>query len=238
MSSRNPLPPRGHAASTTGRQAYLDTRERFDRQAVARKYAGRKNVATARNRREWKCIERALRGLPPGAAVLDLPCGTGRLERLLQEAGYRVTGADYSEHMLEVAEQAYLQEAGLEELPAGIRFVQQDVMATDFADGTFDAVVCNRLLHHYPAPEVRRDVLRELARVSRGLVVISYFSNAAFSAFRFHLKSRLLRREPTDRIPIWYRELQRDIAAAGLRRTGTYPVRFGLSPQTYLRLEK
>ena len=33
-------------------------------------------------------------------------------------------------------------------------------------------------------------------------------------------------------------KLKKDLAAAGLRCTDVYPVRRGLSPQTYLRLEK
>lgn len=220
------------------RQTYLNTRDRFDRQSVAEEYARRKNAPSHRNRREWSCIERALQDLPAGSSVLDLPCGTGRLEPLLRKKGYRVTGADYSAHMIRAAEGAYLQQSGQTALPADVRFLRQDVMATDFADRDFDAVICNRLLHHYPTADVRRDVLRELARISRGVVVISYFTNFAFSAMRFHLKYKLRRQVPTDRVPIWYRELERDITAAGLVRTGTWPVRFGLSPQTYLRLEK
>lgn len=238
MNDSNGLPAGTSAQGPADRQSYIDTRERFDQEPVAREYGKRKNAPTARNLREWQCIEQALHDLRTGASVLDLPCGTGRLERPLQEKGYRVTGADWSGHMLKVAEQAYLQETGQGRLPEEVRFTRQDVMGTDFDDGAFDAVISNRLFHHYPSAGLRRDALRELARVSRGIVVISYFTNFAFSALRFHLKAALLRRHPTDRIPIWYRELERDIVAAGLRRTGTYPVRLGLSPQTYLRLEK
>ena len=36
--------------------------------------------------------------------------------------------------------------------------------------------MCNRLLHHFAEPDVRIGVLRELARVSRGPVIVS-FSN-------------------------------------------------------------
>jgi D-alanine-D-alanine ligase len=42
-------------------------------------------------------------GLPAGAAVLDCPCGQGRHAHLLAEAGFRVTGVDYSAPLLEVA---------------------------------------------------------------------------------------------------------------------------------------
>ena len=45
----------------------------------------------------------ALNKCPPGAAILDLCCGTGQLASLLTARGYRVTGVDGSEQMLRYA---------------------------------------------------------------------------------------------------------------------------------------
>lgn len=45
----------------------------------------------------------ALLELPDGAAILDCPCGQGRHAHLLAEAGYDVTGVDYSTHLLNIA---------------------------------------------------------------------------------------------------------------------------------------
>ena len=47
----------------------------------------------------------ALDESPPGAAILDLCCGTGHLAKLLIERGYTVTGVDGSERMLDYARQ-------------------------------------------------------------------------------------------------------------------------------------
>lgn len=44
-----------------------------------------------------------LRNLPPGSAVLDLCCGTGQLAAELSRRGYRTTGLDGSEQMIEIA---------------------------------------------------------------------------------------------------------------------------------------
>lgn len=41
--------------------------------------------------------------LPPGCAVLDLCCGTGQLAAELSRQGYRTTGLDGSEAMIEIA---------------------------------------------------------------------------------------------------------------------------------------
>jgi ubiquinone/menaquinone biosynthesis C-methylase UbiE len=42
-------------------------------------------------------------GLPAGERLLDVPCGQGRHAHLLSEAGFDVTGLDYSPHLLAVA---------------------------------------------------------------------------------------------------------------------------------------
>jgi SAM-dependent methyltransferase len=44
-------------------------------------------------------------GILPGEPVLDCACGTGEITIRLQKAGYRMTGADLSPRMLEIAQQ-------------------------------------------------------------------------------------------------------------------------------------
>lgn len=50
---------------------------------------------------EW--VHRFLRLCPPGALVLDAPCGTGQYFPQVAAAGHRVVGVDQSAGMLEVA---------------------------------------------------------------------------------------------------------------------------------------
>ncbi len=224
------------AGRTAGDDPHRVTIQRFDDPAAARRYAERKNLPTRRNEREWQCIRRSLAGLSPGSSVLDLPCGTGRLLVPLRRYGFAVTAADSSPHMLAAARDYYETRSGLAGDTCDVRFRCEDVMQTDFRDGEFDAVVCNRLLHHYPASGLRRRALAELKRVSRDRVIVSYFSNLALSAAKFHLRAWLSGTTPSDRVPIWFSELAADLRAVGLACVGTFPVRPGLSPQTYLLL--
>lgn len=71
-----------------------------------------------------------------GSALIDLGCGNGTLTKALQEKGYRVTGMDSSEELLETAREKY----------PDIPFIRAD--ATDFSvTETVDAVFSNAVFH-------------------------------------------------------------------------------------------
>lgn len=55
--------------------------------------------------REAELIARTL-DLPPGAELLDVPCGAGRLSVALCQRGYRLTGVDWSVEFLDHARNA------------------------------------------------------------------------------------------------------------------------------------
>lgn len=106
------------------------------------------------------------------ALVLDAPCGTGRLREAIEGGGARWIGVDVSAEMLAAHE-------------AGDRpRVRGDVGRLPFEDRTFDAVVCCRLLHHLRDAEVFRGVIGELVRVSRALVIASFWDAGSLPARR------------------------------------------------------
>jgi SAM-dependent methyltransferase len=85
----------------------------------------------------------------PGVTALDVASGGGHVARRLRELGAEVTSCDAA---------------------AGMR---PDVVCPaedlSFADGSFDVVVCRVAAHHFTDPRL---ALREMARVSRRLVVL------------------------------------------------------------------
>lgn len=114
----------------------------------------------ARDRREvGRLIE--LLQLPVRARVLDCPCGQGRHAHLLAEAGYDVTGVDYSRELLSRAK-----DRGVS---ASLRYTRADMRALPQRwRGHFDAVV--NLFTSFgffldPADDAR--VVRQFARVLR-----------------------------------------------------------------------
>lgn len=222
------------------RDSYLSTRDRFNDELAARDYVVKKNTPNnARNRRELACIEAALEGLPASSLVLDLPCGSGRLEPMLLDRGFKVVAADYSLPMIEAARAWHASCApGASRSGESPVFERQDIMNTSYPDDCFDVVICNRLLHHYPESETRRSVLLEMRRICRDRLIVSYYDNFALSALKFHLRNRIRGVRPVDRIPIAARVFRQDYESVGLRCSKRLPVRFGISPQTYLVLTR
>lgn len=219
--------------SPPGANSAIETKDRFDSEAAAQKYAGALE-GTATHRREERCIRKALAGLGAGARVLDIPCGTGRLLPLLKEMGLQVVEADSSPHMIEQGRQ-YAEGRGLSD---GTEFRVEDALATHFADDAFDAVLCNRLFHHFREADVRRRCLCELSRICRGPLLVSFFCNLSLDAVSFHLRHWVRRQAATDRIPIPYRTFVADVAAARLQVVRRMMARPGISKQWYVVLER
>ncbi|MSQ12099.1 MAG: class I SAM-dependent methyltransferase [Dehalococcoidia bacterium] len=78
-------------------------------------------------------VEKAL-GLRPGADVLDLCCGQGRHSVLLAKRGFRVTGLDLSQELLDLARRAAAAER------VSLELVRADMREIPFS-GRFDNVI-------------------------------------------------------------------------------------------------
>lgn len=211
-----------------------EARERFDSAPAAAKYARGLND-TPSHIREVRCLCRALRRVPKGARVLDLPCGTGRLLPTLAQLGYEVTAADSSPHMLKEA-RAYAAKQGVS-IPSD-RYIVANALATGLSADAFDATVCNRLFHHFHEPQVRQDALRELRRITRGPIIVSFFNARTFLGQVSRFRNRLRRRPQTDRLPIMPGTFAHDAQLAGLVIDDWFSTRPGISKQCYAVLRR
>jgi len=221
----------------TSESSYERTLDRFNSAEAALKYPARYG-STFRGRRERRCILKALRRLAPESSILDLPCGTGRLTPLLVGAGLRVTGADSSPSMVSLAEEHWRQIGSrFREENRNVQFDVHDVMNTGYEEGQFDAVICNRLFHHFSEAETRVKALKELNRISRGPVIVSFFNSFALDALKFRFKHALRGTVPNDRVPIPLRMFAEDLRQAGLDVVSTYAVLRGISPLCYVVAE-
>jgi ubiquinone/menaquinone biosynthesis C-methylase UbiE len=219
----------------TAAWSYQQAIERFSMSRVASKYPSEYRSDHCRDRRERQAIIKALGSVLSESHILDLPCGTGRVTRLLVDQGFRVTAADVSNAMLT---RARLNLRTFRPRGAGacphVDFDLCDIMQTGYADGQFDAVVCNRLFHHFSEPSTRLRALKELRRICRGPAIISFFNRFALDAAYNRIRDILRGRTPQDRIPINYTTFHAELRSAGFAIQEKIPVRWGISPHWYV----
>jgi demethylmenaquinone methyltransferase/2-methoxy-6-polyprenyl-1,4-benzoquinol methylase len=126
-------------------------RTMFDR--IAPVYDVMNRVMTAGLDVRWRKLAAAA-AVRPGDRVLDAACGTGDLAIADLKAGAgKVTGLDFSEEMLARARKK-----------APLEWIQGDMLALPFADGTFDAATVGFGVRNVADLELS---LRELRRVLR-----------------------------------------------------------------------
>ena len=123
----------------------------FDR--ISPVYDAMNRAMTAGLDRSWRRIA-AEAVVRPGDTVLDACCGTGDLALAAERAGGKVTGLDFSPAMLARARRK----------STSVEWVEGDVTALPFADGSFDAVTVGFGIRNVPELDAG---LAELARVLR-----------------------------------------------------------------------
>lgn len=198
------------------------TRAKWSDEDAGRRYRGERFASARRAGRDPARLGALLtRHLAPGPAwLLDAPCGAGRLLATLEARG-QVVGVDVSATMLASARSG---------ARADTRLVRGDVTALPFAAQSFDAVVCCRLLHHLERDEDLARVVAELVRVSRGLVLATYWDAAALPA----LRRRFLPAAPARRFARPRAAVEAAFVAAGARIVErAWSLRF-VSRQAYL----
>lgn len=138
-------------AASPGRLPPEAVREMFDR--ITPVYDVMNRAMTLGLDQTWRRLT-AEAVVRPGDRVLDACCGTGDLALACARAGGRVTGLDFSPRMLARARRK----------APGLEWVQGDLLALPFADGSFDAATVGFGIRNVADLE---GAFAELARVLR-----------------------------------------------------------------------
>ena len=120
------------------------------------------------NRFENAFAQRLFDMVGSGAHIVDIPCGNGRFFHIFSKAK-KLSMADCSTNMLKAAEERL----GTSE---NVNLLQADISAIPLNDGSADLCFCMRLFHHMKNDEVRLAALKELARVSKKYVALSFYN--------------------------------------------------------------
>jgi SAM-dependent methyltransferase len=124
-------------------------------------------------------------GIPQGASLLDVACGSGQLALIAARRGVRVTGVDIAANSIRAARER----AQAEALPA--RFDEGDAEALPYADASFDMVASLFGAMFAPRPDL---VALELIRVCRpgGTIAMANWTKTGFIGQMFALVSKFI----------------------------------------------
>ncbi len=117
------------------------------------------------------------------------------------------------------------------------RFAQGDASHLPLSDGAVDSVFCNRLLHHILSADERAVFLRELHRVSRRVVVVSFFDYLSFGGVRKFFKKLKGRKPPYQGQPT-LQQFTAEVERCGFRVRAVVATGAVWVTQKYFALEK
>jgi len=181
---------------------------------------------------EKRALRRMIRRAVAGSSapsVLDVPCGTGRITRVLLEEGLSVTGADISCEMMAIAEKKCAAHADR------LQFQRLDLDAVDLPENQYDLVSCVRMLHHLDAV-TRRAIFGALAKLSRRYVLVNVSLSTPFYRWRRRMKRRL--GQGVSRESMTWNQILDEVSSAGLQIVAKRFVARWLSEDLILLLEK
>ncbi|MGC2637247.1 MAG: methyltransferase domain-containing protein [Acidobacteriaceae bacterium] len=194
--------------------------DQFTRQA--------EGFAASPTARSEDILERIVRMARPQPAdtALDVASGPGLLVCALARMVRHATGIDLTPAMLVQARRSQAAQ-GVE----NVTWVQGDVSALPWRDGSFDIVTCRFAFHHFPDP---LPVLREMRRVCRagGRIVVADSAPAPEKAAAFNAIETM--RDPSHTRALPPEEMVELFLAAGLPEPRAERTRLSLELDEFL----
>ncbi len=160
------------------------------------------------DRLEKKALRKMMSELPDNSLIMDAPSGTGRLAETLLEMGHRVVGVDISPEMLEVAKKK------LKRFGDRYQTINSDIHKMNLEKGSFDAVLCARVLMHFPLEE-QVSFLSAVSSYSKSLVVFNQSVITDYHKIRRYVK-RLLGNQAPASFPLTKDEVGQLIISSSL----------------------
>ena len=180
-----------NAFYTSGEQRAAKVNDLFA--AIARRYDLLNDLQSFGLHRRWKRRVVELAAVQSGNRALDLCCGTGDIAFALARHGAEVTGLDFSQAMLEIAEARRRKnfKSQISNLKSNPQFIQGDAQQIPFPDASFDIVTVGYGLRNLTRWEKGLDEMHRVARPGARLVVLDFGkpANALWRAIYFgHLR--------------------------------------------------
>ncbi len=165
-----------------------------------------------------------------GDRLLDIPCGTGILGKMLHTFPFQIVASDISPEMMELARGEY---------PADrlIDCVQADITKTGFPRRSFACVVVIGFLHRVPL-DIKRATLREIYALSNRVVIITSSVDSPLQRIKKKILAVIRREISPAPCPAPLRDVIAECEAVGFHVVRSFMVVPFLSAEAMLVLEK
>lgn len=119
-------------------------------------------------RQEWRLIRDHLAKVGHSRAILELPCGGGRITPALADAADLIVEADIAIGQVRFAR-------ATSELTSPRAWMTASAFHIPLKDDSVDGTICIRLAHHLPTDAEQGRLIHELLRVSRRFVILTFY---------------------------------------------------------------
>jgi len=126
--------------------------------------------------------------------ILDLPCGHGRLSDFLRSRCQQLIEGDWSFTMVSLNQRDHGPEP--KDGVTSRHYVRATALEIPLPDRSVDVVVSFRLSHHLESQELRERHLRELFRVARKHVIVTWFSATSLKNLLREVRVKLTGKKP------------------------------------------
>lgn len=179
-----------------------------------------KVLARELSRYSWKRTDR----------LLDIPCGTGILGKLLHKFPFKIVASDISAEMMALAKGEYPDDQ-LEDC------VLADITKTEFPRKSFDCIIVLGFFHRVPE-NIKKATLRELAKLSKGVVILNCSTDSLMQRLKMKILSILWPSHIPAPCPNTLSEMITDCEEVGFKVVRAFSVVPFLSAKSMLVLEK
>jgi ubiquinone/menaquinone biosynthesis C-methylase UbiE len=146
---------------------------------------------------EQDFAEDLLKRIGRQGTVLDAPCGSGRFTPILSRAR-KLYALDINQGMLNEARKKAIDENDCQ-------FIEGSILEIPLAKNSVDLVFCMRLLHHVGLEEDRAAIFKEVARVSKQWVAVTFYRKESWKYIRKRIRGKNTNGQPI-RCSRFYRE--------------------------------
>ena len=162
--------------------------------------------------------------------LLDIPCGTGILGKLLHDFHFKITASDISTEMMGLARDEYPTDYPVE-------FKQADITNTEFQQGYFSCVITLGFLHRVPL-DIKKSTLQEIYRLTSKAAIISCSVDTPLQRLKHKILSIVKPNHVPAPCPATLKEIIDVCQKSGFRVKRSFMVLPLLSSDALLVLEK